>query len=234
MRPGRSELIERFGMFAESKGVSYAMAPMGALMDREGERTMPKLLFQGHGSYRLTADDSRVIYVDPYKGKGYDVPADIILVTHQHHDHNQVERCTQKPDCRIITNYEALVGGKHNHFDLDGIAIQAVEAMNKNHDPKQCVGFIITLDGIKIYASGDTSRTSQMETFAARGLDYALLPGDGIYNMDLDEAAECAQLIGAKHNIIIHLKPGESIREKAEQWKAPNKLIIEPGQEIAL
>jgi hypothetical protein len=52
--------------------------------------------------------------------------------------------------------------------------------------------------------------------------------------MGLEEAAECAELIGAKHNILIHLKPGESIQKKGEKWKAPNKLILEPGQEIDL
>ena len=195
---------------------------------------MPKLLFQGHGSYRLTANDNRIIYVDPYKGKGYDVPADIILVTHQHSDHNKIKRCAQKPDCRIITNKEALAGGKHNDFDVVGILIQAVEAANKNHDPKQCVGYIITLDGVKIYASGDTSKTKQMESFAVLELDYALFPGDGLFNMGPDEAAECARIIGAKHNILIHLKPGESIRKKGEKWAAPNKLIVEPGEEIIL
>ena len=121
---------------------------------------MPKLLYQGHGSYRLTADDGRIIFVDPYKGKGYDTPADIILVTHQHYDHNKIERCAQKPDCRIITNAEALENGKHNSFDINGISILAVEAGNKKHNPKECVGYIITLDGIKIYASGDTSKTA--------------------------------------------------------------------------
>jgi len=40
---------------------------------------MSKLLFQGHGSFRLTMDDGRIIYVDPYKGKGYDAPTDLIL-----------------------------------------------------------------------------------------------------------------------------------------------------------
>jgi len=106
--------------------------------------------------------------------------------------------------------------------------------MNKNHDPKECVGYIITLDGVKIYASGDTSTTKQMESFSTLGIDYAFFPGDGIFNMGLDEAADCARLIGAKHNILIHLKPGESIRKKAEKWGAPNKLIVEPGQEINL
>lgn len=195
---------------------------------------MPKMLFQGHGSLRLTADDGRIVYIDPYKGKGYDMPADLILVTHQHTDHNRVERCAKKPDCRIITNAEALADGKHNRFDIGGIIVQAVEAGNKNHDPKECVGYIITMDDVKIYASGDTSKTKEMESLAALELDYALFPGDGFFNMGPEEAAECAGITGAKHNILIHLKPSESIRKTAEKWKAPNKLIVEPGEEIHL
>jgi L-ascorbate metabolism protein UlaG (beta-lactamase superfamily) len=185
----------------------------------------------------LTSDDGRVIYVDPFFGKGYDAPADIILVTHQHSDHNKVKRCAKKPDCKIITNEEALAGGKHNSFDfsdLGGISIQAVEAGNKKHDPKLCVGYIITLDGVKLYFCGDTSKTKQMETFADLGLDYVFFPGDGRFNMGPDEAAECARLIGAKHNILVHLMPGKPVRPAAEKWEAPNKLIIVPGEEIAL
>ena len=102
---------------------------------------MPKLLYQGHGSYRLIANDGRVIFVDPYAGKGYDVPADIILVTHQHHDHNKIKRVTQKPDCRIISNIEALAGGKHKTFDLGGgLTVEAVEASNAKHDPRLISG----------------------------------------------------------------------------------------------
>lgn len=52
---------------------------------------MAKLLFQGHGSYRITTNDGVVIYVDPFLGSGYDKEADIILVTHEHNDHNHVE-----------------------------------------------------------------------------------------------------------------------------------------------
>jgi len=196
---------------------------------------MSKLLYQGHGSYRLTADDGRVIYVDPYAGQGYDVPADIILVTHQHSDHNQINKCAQKQDCLVITNKDALAGGNHNRFEADGILVQAVEAKNLMHNPKECVGYIVTLGEIKIYASGDTSKTEQMKTFAALKLDYAILCGDGTFNMGLKEAAECAELIGAKHNIIIHLKPGALFdRAKAKKWNAPNKLIVEPGQETEL
>jgi len=196
---------------------------------------MPKLFYQGHGSFRLQSDDGRIIYVDPCAGVGYEKPADIILVSHDHGDHNKTELCTRKSDCIIITQDEALAGGMHNKFDIGGILIEAVEAYNKNHKVTECAGFIITIDGIKLYASGDTSKTGQMQSFAVRKLDYAILCGDGFYNMDLEEASECAKLISAKHNIIIHLNPGEIFdRERAEMWDAPNKIIIQPGEEISL
>ena len=196
---------------------------------------MARLYYQGHGSFRITADDGRVIYVDPFAGDGYDLPADIILVTHQHRDHNKIELCTQNAGCRVITNVEALVGGTHQSFAVDGILIEAVEAKNLGHDPKKCVGFILMVDGVKIYAAGDTSTTAQMKTFAARGLDYALFPCDGVFNMNMKEAAACARLVGAKHNVPIHMKPGALFDEKrAAKWDAPNRLIVKPGEEIEL
>jgi L-ascorbate metabolism protein UlaG (beta-lactamase superfamily) len=135
----------------------------------------------------------------------------------------------------VITYEDALEGGKQNSFDVDGIAIEAVEAKNLMHSPKHCVGFILSFDRLRIYCSGDTSKTEQMSSFAARELDYAIFCGDGKFNMGLKEAAECARLIGAKHNIIVLLKPGGLFdRTKAEKWDVPNKLIIEPGQEITL
>jgi len=194
-----------------------------------------KLLYQGHGSYRITAADGRVIFIDPYVGDGYDKRADILLVSHQHGDHNKIFLVMQKPGCKVITNVEALEGGKHNTFDVGGIIIEAVEACNANHDPKQCVGFILTVNGIKIYIAADTSKTKAMESFAARKLDYALLPIDGCYNMDAKEAAECARLIGARVNIPVHMKPGELFdRECAEAFDAPGRRIVAAGEEIEL
>jgi len=195
---------------------------------------MPKLLYQGHASLRITANDNRIVYIDPYKGQGYDVPADIILVTHQHRDHNQIDRCAQKSDCVLITSAEAITNGKHNSFNIGGITIHATMASNSKHDPKECVGYVLTVNNVKLYIAGDTSKTKQMERFADLEIDYAFLPGDGVFNMDLKEAAECAQMIQAKHNVIYHLHPNDSFLEKAGEWAAPNKLIVEPGQEIEL
>jgi len=197
---------------------------------------MAKLFYQGHGSFRLTSEGGVVIYIDPFIGEGYDLAADAILVTHQHPDHNQIQLVTQKDDCVVISNVEALAGGKHNCFNVKGIEIEAVEAgYNAGHQPDNSVGFIVTVDGITIYFSGDTSTTPQMATFAERKLDYALLCADGNYNMGLEEASACAKLINAKHNAPVHLLPGELFSmDMAIQWDAPNKVIFEAGKEYRL
>lgn len=196
---------------------------------------MAKLLFQGHGSYRITTDSGVVIYMDPYAGSGYEAPADIILVTHQHGDHNQLQLPAREKTCAVIQNEDALQNGEYRSFDIKGVKIQAVPAYNKNHDRNECVGYMLTVDGVKVYASGDTSATEEMREYPSLHIDYALLPIDGIYNMGPVEAARCAGLIGAKHVIPIHMAPGMLFdRQKAERFKAKNRLIVNAGEEIEL
>ncbi|MCL2470557.1 MAG: MBL fold metallo-hydrolase [Propionibacteriaceae bacterium] len=196
---------------------------------------MATLYYQGHASFRITASDQRVMYVDPYAGGGYEPPADIVLVTHQHGDHNKIGLVTQNPGCTVITNKEALADRRHQKFSVGDIEIQAVLAKNLMHNPKKCVGYLITIDQVKIYVSGDTSMTEQMKDFTALNLDYALLCCSGMVTMGLEESAECAALIGANHNIPVHIKPGKLFdAERAAQWTAPNRLILQPGDEIEL
>ena len=180
-------------------------------LDASGQST---LLYQGHGSLRITTRDGKVIYVDPYAGsdKGYKKPADLILVTHGHPDHNNIDT-------------------------VDYVTVEAVEAgYNPNHNVKECVGYILTLpEGVTVYVCGDTSRTKQMPDLAQRHLDYAFFCCDGKFNMDVEEAAQCAVLVGARHNVPYHMAPGALFdKTRAEQFQAPNRLIIADGQEIPL
>ncbi|SDB68604.1 rhodanese-like domain-containing protein [Butyrivibrio sp. INlla16] len=200
-----------------------------------------KLLYQGHASMRITTTEGKVIYVDPFAGEGYDVPADLILMTHGHYDHTQTDTITTKnPDCETISWEEALSGGQHQSFDLGYVKVEAVEAgYNKNHDTKQCVGFILTFsNGVTLYLSGDTSTTPQMQELAQRNLDYAFFCCDGVYNMDVQEAIECAKTVGAKHNIPYHMIPADKTncfdQAVAESFDVPGRIILKPGEELVL
>ncbi len=198
---------------------------------------MANLYYQGHGSFRITSQNGTVIYVDPYAGDGYELPADVILVTHEHGDHNQVSLPAQKTGCRIIRAADALQNGEYRTFALqDGITVRAVPACNQNHKREECVGYVITLDGVSLYAAGDTSTIPEMASLLApMHLDYALLSTDGHYNMGPEEAASCAQAIGAKHTIPIHTKPGELFDESvALRMQHPSRLIVHPGENLAL
>lgn len=197
-----------------------------------------RLLYQGHGSLRIVTAEGKVIYIDPYAGEGYDLPADLILVSHGHQDHNAVKLIQNRSEnCRVITYTDALENGEYRTYDLGYATIEAVQAgNNRNHDIRVCVGWLITLSGgVTIYATGDTSTTDQMAELAERDIHYAFFVCDGRYNMDMEEASACAKLVNARHSIPYHMAPGALFdRKRAEMFDAPGKMIVEAGEEIIL
>ncbi len=104
---------------------------------------MARLLYQGHGSLRFVSNEGKVLYLDPFAGGGYDLPADLVLITHEHYDHNQINLVPMKPRTIIIRSKDALINGVYHHFDYCGFHIQAVPAYNANHPRNECVGYLL-------------------------------------------------------------------------------------------
>ena len=191
----------------------------------------PALTLIGHASMKIKTAEGVVIYIDPYYDGDYSEPADIILSTHEHFDHNVSEKVTQKADCVVKRVADALNPDlSHNSFDIKGVKIEAVTAGgNQNHHPDNTVGYLVSFDGLTVYHPGDTSKIPEMEALKDRKIDYAFFPIDGVYNMGPEEATECADLIGAKHNTPMHFFDADPMKFTPE-----NLLRMNYGETIEL
>ncbi len=196
---------------------------------------MAKILYQGHASLRIKTDGGKVIYVDPYAGEGYDLAADLVLITHEHYDHNAINLVPMSDRTLVIRAKDALSGGVYQSFSYFGVDIQAVPACNKNHKVNECVGFVLNVDGKSIYIAGDTDFVPEMEKIGQKGIDYCFLPIDGIYNMGPEEATRCANIIHPKHLIPYHMHPGMLFDIKQDMKVSyENSMLVRAGEEITL
>ena len=170
------------------------------------------IVWLGHDGFRI--DASTCIYIDPYQIDG-GKPADLLLITHEHFDHCSPEDVAkiQQPGTVIITEKDSAkklsgdvrVMTPGERLLLDGLTVEAVPAYNTNKDyhPKanKWLGFIIDIDGVRIYHAGDSDYIPEMKGLE---VDIALLPVSGTYVMNADEAVEAALAIKPKLAIPMH------------------------------
>jgi L-ascorbate metabolism protein UlaG (beta-lactamase superfamily) len=114
-------------------------------------------------------------------------------------------------------------------MNIDGILIEAVPAYNivkTNFHPKanNWVGYILTIDKIRIYHTGDTERIPEMKNMAC---DIILLPLGQTYTMNsVEEAAEATLDVKAKIAIPIHFGLYEGKAEDAQKFQALLKVKV--------
>tara|TARA_B100000315_G_C14510515_1_gene556712 strand:- start:432 stop:1100 length:669 start_codon:yes stop_codon:yes gene_type:complete len=166
------------------------------------------LIWLGQSGFVINAEQ-KTVTIDPYQSKGYAL-SDIILITHPHGDHlslEDIERCRKSKTVIITEAHSAkkLSGDVRiikpgEEMTIEDIKIKAVVAYNINDDsPHQkkndWLGFIIDIDGVSIYHSGDTDLIPEMDNF---DVDIALLPVSGTYVMNAEEAIKAVKRIKPK------------------------------------
>ena len=89
--------------------------------------------------------------------------------------------------------------------EISGLEIETIPAYNtvKPFHPKRAewVGYILRVDGKRIYIAGDTGLTKEAKQVKC---DIALLPVGGTYTMDTKRAAELANIIRPEYAIPTH------------------------------
>jgi L-ascorbate metabolism protein UlaG (beta-lactamase superfamily) len=194
------------------------------------------LKYIGHSFIKIKTSEGKVIYVDPFNVNEFSDSADVVLITHEHSDHNELFRVKQKATCQVIRSVNAIQGGVYQRFTIGNIKVKAVAAYNSYHAKSDCVGYVIEFDGIKLYHAGDTGKITEMADLAGQDITYALLPMDGIYTMTPEEATQAAAMIHAKYDIPIHTMPPTDTYSSsiAARFKSPNKCVVLPGVTVGL
>lgn len=215
----------------------------------------------GHASFKIK--NKKIIYIDPFVGD-YDEKADLILITHSHYDHSSRERISEirKENTKIVTTIENAGNIYGSDFieaseekEFNGVKILGIEAYNIKrrkingepfHPKGFGIGFLIQLNGKKIYHAGDTDFVPEIENLKDKKLDIALLPIGGTYTMDLKEAIECAKAILPKIVIPMHFTSEEikgpidlpqdvdKFKKELESTSDIKVIVLKPLEEIEI
>ena len=168
-----------------------------------------------HSSMRIEYDNKEIM-VDPVTKLGEktihyaEMPkADLILVTHEHFDHldtNTIKLLTDN-NTQLITNqrcadilgYGTVMANGDIRPLTDDLTVEAVPAYNISeghqqfHPKGRDNGFILTLDGLRIYIAGDTEDVPEMADL--HDIDIAFLPCNQPYTMTVDQLVHAAKTI---------------------------------------
>ena len=168
-----------------------------------------------HASIQIEYDGLQ-IHVDPVTDGAQPVTdytlfpkANLILVTHEHHDHFDREAIAmlRTPSTAIYTN-PAVYTMFHNGLPLKNgdsieyrhdIKVEAVPAYNttegreKFHPKGRDNGYVLTIDGLRIYIAGDTEDIPEMANL--KNIDIAFMPCNQPYTMTVDQLCKAARTI---------------------------------------
>lgn len=168
-----------------------------------------KIKWYGHAAFLITSDQGIKIIIDPYEpgafggqlsyGKIKD-PADIVLISHDHADHNYTKDLTGSPQ---------IVKGSGSKT-VKGIVIKGISTY---HDPSKGSErgtntlFTMKIDQIQLCHLGDLGHVLSDQELAEVGpVDILLTPVGGFFTIDPSEATRVAQQIKPKILIPMHFK----------------------------
>lgn len=165
------------------------------------------ITWQGHSCFKIqdkAGSEGVTVATDPFnKETGLKIPnfeADIVTVSHQHEDHNNISALRGNPfmvDCA-------------GEYDFKGVLIEGVDSYHDDKEGAERGGNIIyrfEIDDISVTHLGDLGHVlsdAQLEKLV--GTDVLLIPVGGHYTLDAKKAVEVISQIEPRIVIPMHYK----------------------------
>lgn len=185
----------------------------------------------GHAKFLIELENGLRIVTDPYDETcGYPVtavPADVVLVSHGHHDHSAVETIPGTP--RVISEKGA--------YELaDSVTVTAVEAFHDDAEGTKrgkTLLFSIRAEGLNAVHLGDLGHVPTPEQCMLLGhADVLMIPVGGFYTIDASAAKETATLLQARVILPMHYKTRVNADWPIAPAEAFTSLYDTPAEEL--
>jgi len=165
---------------------------------------MLQIRWHGHSCFEITNDVT--IVTDPHDGRSIGIPApnvtaDIILVTHNHYDHNSV-KTVEKGNSKVVTDERKRTIGP---IQIQGIPAFHDTAHGERRGPMILYKFVC--DDVTFCHLGDLGHELDEKTIQQIGkIDILFIPVGGNYTIDGEQAWRVVQALKPKITIPMHYR----------------------------
>jgi L-ascorbate metabolism protein UlaG (beta-lactamase superfamily) len=197
--------------------------------------------WHGQSAFTLEGPEGKV-FIDPFgdmsamasaRGMRFDYPpieaqgVDLLLVTHEHIDHNGIEAIAGEPATLRSTagTHESPIG------EVIGVASEHDAEAGTSRGPNTI--FVFTLDGVRVAHFGDFGQTAlRPEQRAAIGeVDLVFLPVGGGPTIGADSAKAIAEEVGARWIVPMHYRtPRTSFLDTEEEFVGLHESVERLGE----
>lgn len=204
----------------------------GDLLDLSVSRS--SLFYWGHSTFSVTSADGHVLLFDPYNPDQtgypkYQVAPDVVLISHEHYDHNDTSWSIGSP--QIVHGLDASGEVKDLDFTSGPFHVWTVPAKHWSDPANESYGntaiFVVEVDGVRIVHLGDLGQTTlDANQLAGIGTpDFLMVPVGGGPTIDGQTAVNIVDQINPTYALPMHYRTAATIAPLSTQISTDQAFI---------